>query len=355
MKKALIILAAAAACLQTAGGRVSAQYIPRETPEAEKHAVGPAVSDKKAAEAKKLIEEKGEEAFDLFRASPDKWLGNKHALHIVNATKGDENEGLFLVYPQPKNVGKGAFYMPLVNGKPYLAITHGSDEDRGEAGWFRLMRATEEDKFHHAAILAKAPGGKTYAIAAAANNLVLQKLFIEELVKAACLFMQAQGEEAFKRFSRKGGIFDFKDTYVYVLDTEGRILFDPGLPQYTGKTVSEIPYFRRSGNCRFLASLNDYLTGEMPGSSAEGWERWMRILRKEGKVWGVYLAPRPGEHNLSVKAAYARLIKALGKEYVVGSGIYLADYGPLADPEVMKKVRDMLKKGEKGKEAQQEE
>ena len=355
MMKRMLILLAAAALLQMAGGRAGAQYISSEvTPEKRLSSDEAAAADKKVADAKKLIEEKGEAAFDDFQKNPDKWLGKEQALHIINATEGDENEGLFVIYPQPKYVGEGAFYMPLVNGKPYIAITHGVGADKDEAGWFRLMRDTSEEKFHHAASLAKAPGGKTYAIVAATDNLYLQKLFIKEMVKAACLFMRAQGEEAFNRFSRKGTIFEFKDTYVYVMDTEGRILFDPGLPQYVGKTVAEVGYFKRSAGLNFMSALQAYLEGDMPSTSGEAWDAWMRVLRKEGKVWGIYLAPLPGEEKLSVKASYCRLITAMGKEYVVGSGIYLVDYGRLADPAVMERARKRVDELQRKKEAERE-
>ena len=290
-------------------------------------------ASRKIAAARALIEKKGERAFTEFLNNSDEWLGPDNAIYVIKATKGGTNEGSFVIYPPASNVSTDAMAMPLVNGKPFSLVTKSNITDQKKIHTSFFENKPEGTIHYHASTLAKTPDGRTYIVAAGTNNFHMQKLFIMTLVDTACDLIARKGAGAFPELAANNSMFRFQDTYVYVLDTTGKILVDPGNPQLEGKSLASghpiAPGFKYPVFGATMAeAMQLAFAGSFPDSSEEFLASWQEVSAATGTAWAAYVTPRPGETKMSRKIAYEKLVRgANGKDYIVGSGVYLADFG----------------------------
>ncbi len=327
MKK-IFTLTAILAALSMIAGLAFAQYAASSIPDEEKvRSIEQVEITRKVRNAQKLIEEKGEAAFEVFYREDEKWLGPEGAIYIIHATKGDE-EGQFIVYPPKKTVGKGAFEMSKVNGKEFARRVLSKIKKKAQI-WYGFI-AGQSGKVPAAHASATSPSGKTYVIAASSRNLAQEKHFLMELVNAACDIIAINGEKAFPVFLDEKSIFRFKNTYVFVMDTDSKVIFDPGQPEYEGHKITELPdvvpgYILPAISNNFNDALELATTGEHPRSAKEFMKAYKKAVFDDGQAWSAYLTAKPGKKPLCHKVSYHKVVKGPdGKIYVVGCGVYLA-------------------------------
>ena len=250
-------------------------------------------------EAVEIIGKKGEVAFVEFQEVGSQWNNGDPDLFVVDL------EGKILVHPSPEFVGKNALKMSDVDGKPffkYIVDAAKSDEKRGH--WNTHMWHKFKDTFvlnRTYAKIAKAPSGKKYVTGTGARNLQVEKGFVVHLVNAAAKLIKEKGTSAFPIFNDKNSEFRFKETYIFVLDDKGVSLVEPESPQYIGKD---------------MIKTNSKL--------APAYRAILKVANsKEGSGWTQYKWIEPGKKEPARKAAFVKKIKAKGKTYIVGSGVYL--------------------------------
>ncbi len=113
-----------------------------------------------------------------------------------------------------------------------------------------------------------------------------------------------KGEAAFTEFRKKGSRWLHDDTYVFVIDTQGKVILNPTRPELEGKNQLDLkdavgkPFIKW-----FIKEVTDY-----PGKT-QGWSHY---------VWF-----KPGQEIPSWKTSFVKYVKApSGKGYIVGSGLY---------------------------------
>jgi len=330
MKKLYILSVIAVTCFLVAGAAAYAQYLTESIPDEDRVASIEVVElTRKVNSAKKMIEEKGEIVITEFYEDDSKWIGPEEALFIIEATKDHENEGLFMVYPDPKNVGKGALEMSRVNGKHFARKAHKDKKKKEKEFWLGFI-AGQPGKLQHATTIALLPGGRTLAITAANQNLKMEEHFLVSLVNAACEVIRNNGEKGFPILGDEDSDFRFKDTYVYVLDTDGKILFDPGHENFEDKNVRDFPVMYHGFKFpAFADNPKDVLAlaiaSEFPKTPEDFMKMAQDVLLKNGYAWVAYSVGKPGMTKLSHKICYEKVVPGPdGKEYVVGSGVYVA-------------------------------
>lgn len=126
----------------------------------------------------------------------------------------------------------------------------------------------------------------------------------EEVVakcEAAAKMVQEKGvEPAGQVIGDKQGQFVWKDTYVFLMDLDGKMLAHPIKPELTERdTLVEVK--DSDGKPMFVEFV------EVAGS-------------KKGSGWVDYMWPKPGEDKPSVKSSY--IYRVEGTPYFVGAGIY---------------------------------
>lgn len=124
------------------------------------------------------------------------------------------------------------------------------------------------------------------------------------IVKEASQEVERKGEAAFAEFRKKGSRWLHDDTYVFVIDTQGKVILNPTRPELEGKNQLNLkdavgkPFIKW-----FVKEVTDY-----PGKT-EGWSHY---------VWF-----KPGQEIPSWKTSFLRYVKApSGKGYIIGSGLY---------------------------------
>ncbi len=120
------------------------------------------------------------------------------------------------------------------------------------------------------------------------------KLAAEMLVKD-----QAAG---IAEIGNKNGKFVWKDTYVFLMDLEGKMLAHPIKPSLTEKgSLLEIPD-KNAENPKMLFA------------------EFVQVAKDSGEGWVQYMWPKPGEEAPSPKDTY--IYRVPGTDMFLGAGIY---------------------------------
>jgi len=119
-------------------------------------------------------------------------------------------------------------------------------------------------------------------------------------VKAAAAMIKEQGlEAALSKINDPASEFTWKDSYVFVLDSEtAKVLAHPAVPKLVGKEQSGLK--DSNGKMFFLEFIN--------------------VGDEKGEGWVDYTWPKPGETAPSPKTTY--VYKVPGMNVIVGAGIY---------------------------------
>ncbi len=118
--------------------------------------------------------------------------------------------------------------------------------------------------------------------------------------EAAAELIQKKGlAAATQAISDKEGPFVWKDTYVFLMDLDGKMLAHPIKPELTQRDD--------------LLQVND--TAGKPL-----FMEFIQVAGNRGKGWVDYMWPKPGEDNPVAKSSY--IYRVAGTPYFVGAGIY---------------------------------
>ncbi|MBL8027271.1 MAG: cache domain-containing protein [Fibrobacteres bacterium] len=118
--------------------------------------------------------------------------------------------------------------------------------------------------------------------------------------EAASMITSKGIDEAIKQISNVHGPFVWKDSYVFLMDLEGKMLAHPMQPELT-KKKHVLLVTDPVGNAIFVHFVN------LAASSNSGWVD--------------YLWPRPGQTTPTKKTTY--IYRIPGQNYFVGSGFYI--------------------------------
>ena len=119
-------------------------------------------------------------------------------------------------------------------------------------------------------------------------------------VEEACKLLQTEGLKAFPKFKGKDSPFIFNGTYIWIHDTDSRMLMHPIKPKMEN---TEIIGLKDAGGKLFFGEMN-------------------QVAQEKGAGWVDYMWPKPGEKQASKKISYIKLCKADGKELIIGCGVY---------------------------------
>lgn len=147
------------------------------------------------------------------------------------------------------------------------------------------------------------PGDKIYLVGSGMFNIKTERHFVEDRVDAAAELLQRFGKEfAFQEFRDRASPFVFLESYVFVLDMQGRTVVDPARPTMTGRDLSG---FRDAVGAPVIKEMLAKLKGSNAG-------------------WVQYLWAKPGAPSPSRKLMYARRVKAGEEDFIVGADFFLA-------------------------------
>ena len=120
------------------------------------------------------------------------------------------------------------------------------------------------------------------------------------LVNQAATLLQSKGTEAFTEFRKKDSKWLKDDTYIFVHNMNGIVLFHPFKPELEGK------------------SMIDWK--DVNGKAAN--QEMIETAKTQGSGWIDYMWPKPGESKPSKKSSYIKKVKVGEETFIVGSGFH---------------------------------
>ena len=116
----------------------------------------------------------------------------------------------------------------------------------------------------------------------------------------AAKMIQKKGiDAAIQSIGDKKGPFVWKDTYVFLMDMDGKMLAHPIKPELT-KRDNLVQVKDSGGKPLFL--------------------EFIELANSKGKGWVDYMWPKPGQEKPSQKSSY--IYRVPNTQYFVGAGIY---------------------------------
>jgi signal transduction histidine kinase len=255
-------------------------------------------------EAATLLEQKGEQAFKELGQKDSKWFNDDYYFFVYAL------DGTCLFHPiTPELIGQNVMALQDINGKPIVRLITdiGRKTEKNASGWvfYLWQNRTQLTPSWKSTYVRKVagPDGRTYAIGSGSFTVRVEKLFVEERVRLAADLLRSAGKEtAFKQFRDPRTPFVFLDSFIFVLDENGRTLVDPAFPTMTGRDLSEF-------------------------TDAVGFRPIKEVLSKlaqADEAWVQYLWPKPGSSVTSRKLVHVRKVTVGGETLIVGSDFFLA-------------------------------
>ena len=255
-------------------------------------------------EAAALVEREGVRAFEEFNTKGSKWFVDQYYIFVYAI------DGTCLFHPiQPELIGKNLIDLRDMDGKPVVQFVTaiGRKPERNASGWIFYLwpDKVQLTPLWKSAYIRKVigPGNKTYLVGSGVYNIKTERWFVEERVRMAVDLLQTKGKDiAFQEFRNRASPFVFLDTYIFVLDMQGRTIVDPAYPTLKGRDLSG-----------FHDAVGIPAVQEM-----------LRKLQRGDEAWVQYLWPRPGASLPSRKLMYVRKVKIGEETLIVGSDFFLA-------------------------------
>jgi cytochrome c len=122
---------------------------------------------------------------------------------------------------------------------------------------------------------------------------------IAKCMEAAKLIQEKGIDPAGKAIGDKSGAFVWKDSYVFLMDMDGKMLAHPIKPELT-KQDNLLSVKDTDGKPLFVEFVD--------------------IANQKGKGWVDYMWPKPGQEKPAAKSTY--IYRVPGTQYFVGAGIY---------------------------------
>ena len=275
-------------------------------------------------DASEQVANKGEAAFNDFRASGTRWRQGEKYVFVLDP------QGNMLVHPDLAMEGKNQLELKDVNAKPIIRglIDAATASPTKAQGWYHYewpIPGGILPRWKSSYVqLVKAPSGKSYIVGSGLYNDRMERAFVEDMVDNAVALIETKGQSAFQRFHDPQGPFFAKDAYIFVYDMNGVNLALPAFPNLEGRN---------------LLDLKD--TNGKPAI-----QEMLKVVQTSGSGWVDYMWPKPGESISTQKSSYVTKAKMGDKWVMLGAGVYLADapkasrVAKMTAPELMRLVRE---------------
>jgi signal transduction histidine kinase len=276
-------------------------------------------------DASELVRTKGEAAFADFRVSGSRWRQGETYIFVLDP------KGNMLVHPDPALEGKNDLDLKDINGKPIIRglIGAATTFPNKPEGWYHYQWPVPGGilpRWKSTYVrLVTAPSGKSYVLGSGIYNDRMERAFVRDAVTDAVGQIEKNGRAAFPLFHDPTGPFIAKDAYIFVFDSNGIDLVNPGFPNLEGRNLLDLK-----------DTQGKQLIREM-----------FKVVQTTGSGWVDYMWPKPGESVSTQKSAYVTKAKIGDQWVLVGSGVYLADAPKavsvtkkMTAPELMTLVRE---------------
>jgi cytochrome c len=139
-----------------------------------------------------------------------------------------------------------------------------------------------------------------FSMVATAQQAATKEECVIKCHEAAALINSKGLDEAIKEISDPKGPFVWKDSYVFLMNMDGKMLAHPMQPELT-----KLPH------CLLITDPTDKAL----------FVSFVNLAKTVGHGWVEYMWPRPGKKSPSKKITY--IYRVPGKDLFVGAGVYV--------------------------------
>jgi signal transduction histidine kinase len=255
-------------------------------------------------EAAALIAQRGAAAFAEFGRPDSPWRRSSAYLFVY------EPSGICAWHGgNAQLIGRNLLDFRDALGKPVVQliteIARQSDRDASEWIFYLWEDGTDFLPTWKSSYVRKAiaPDGTVYLVGAGSSLVKMEKVFVQRQVDAAARLLREEGREAaFRELRKAGSRFYFLETFVFVLDGQGRSVVDPAFPTMEHRDMAN---FRDAVGRPVLQEV-------------------MAKLETSDAAWVQFLWPKPGRRLPSRKLMYVRKVEAGGQTFLIGSDFFPA-------------------------------
>jgi len=254
-------------------------------------------------DAAELVVSEGETAFSKFCVAGSRWRHDETYVFVLDP------DGNMVVHPDAALEGTNQMALRDISGRPIIQglIDAATAIPNKRDGWHHYQWPLPGGLFPRwkssYVRLAQAPSGKRYIVGCGMYNERMERVFVIDAVANAVALIEARGQAAFASLRDPVGPFLVKDAYVFVIDSDGVDLVNPGFPNLEGRTILDL-----------TDKHGTHLVREM-----------IEVVRTRGSGWVDYMWPKPGESVSTQKSAYVRKAALGDRTVIVGCGVYLAE------------------------------
>lgn len=277
------------------------------------------------ADAAKLVETEGEEAFTALRVPDSRWRLEETYIFVLDTA------GNMLVHPDTTMEGKYMMDLKDVNGRPIIRglIQAATATPAKPEGWYHYEWPVPGGilprwKSSYVRVVTP-PSGKRLVVGGGMYNDRMEKAFVVDIVQNAVSQIERLGESAFPLLRDRTGPFMAKDAYVFVVDSSGVELVNPAFRNLEGRNLLDVK-----------DTQGKQLVRDM-----------LQVVRTSGSGSVDYMWPKPGDNVSTQKSTYVSKARMGDAWVLVGAGVYLADApratltsSTVAAPQLMALVRE---------------
>jgi len=250
-------------------------------------------------DAAALIAEKGEQAFPEFMTYGTRWRHDDTFMFVLDF------KGNCYVHEDSTLVASDLYDLKDSSGKPFVQWMIRKARGTGQCGWvhykwFKPGAKVPSWKSSYVK-LSKAPSGTFYFVGSGIFDMKMERDFAREAVEDAINLIVVNGGKALMALSDPATEYIFMDNYVYVLDTLGNMLVNPGSPDLVGQNQMKL---KDVNGKLFIPEL-------------------IRVAVDKGYGWVDYYWTKPLSTQAVPKTAFVKSVSAWGETFIVASGIYL--------------------------------
>ena len=232
-------------------------------------------------EAGKMIQSQGiNDAVSAFGASNSPWNQARYGLFVF-----DVSNGKFIFSPSTTKTAKEGFAMDDINGKPLSEIISSSVKENELATIWRTIKyvvgKSNDGREYISKIATDKKNKQGYILTMAEENLLMESLYVEALVKDAALLIDMVGTKAFSSLNNPNSEFQTRSSSVFVIDENGKILVDPISQDSVGKQHPELKALKQ-------IAYSDSGSG------------WIPVPSNKDKPQLIYARSVDFEHNLYI-------------------------------------------------------
>lgn len=265
-----------------------------------------------------LIQQQGIDALGEFKKEGSRWRSGETYIFVLDSA------GNMLLHADPELQGKNQRNLKDLNGRPIIqGILDAAYESPAAGGWYHYQWPVPGGllprwKSTYGKVF-KGPSGNTLIVGCGVYNDRMEKEFVVDMVDHAIRMIEKEGSDAYPKLRDVTGPFIAKDAYIFVIDTNGVELVNPGFPSLEGRNVMDVK-----------DAKGKPLVQEI-----------FRSVKENGSGWVEYFWPKPGQSASSLKSAYVRKARIGSGWVIAGCGVYLSD-APSVRPDIPRPTAEEL-------------